>query len=65
VVEDKWLAVLRARVEDEVVRVSQALTGRVRQLAERYHAAIPDLAQEVESLAESVDAHLVAMGFAW
>ena len=36
VVEDKWLATLAAAVQGELDRVSQTLTGRIRQLAERY-----------------------------
>jgi type I restriction enzyme M protein len=35
VVDDKWLATLAAAVRGELDRVSQTLTGRVRQLAER------------------------------
>jgi type I restriction enzyme M protein len=36
VVDDKWLATLAAAVQGELDRVSQTLTGRIRQLAERY-----------------------------
>ncbi len=65
VVEDKWLAALATSVQGELDRVSQALTGRVRQLAERYAAPLPQLADEVETLAARVDEHLKKMGFAW
>jgi len=44
---------------------SQALTGRIRQLAERYATPLPKLAEEVELLAARVDEHLKKMGFAW
>jgi type I restriction enzyme M protein len=64
VVDDKWLVALHARVDGELERVSQALTARVRQLAERYLAPLPALANEVEALARQVDRHLAAMGFA-
>ena len=63
VVHDKWLAVLQARVQGELDRVSQALTGRIKQLAERYANPIPQLAAEVETLAARVDGHLKKMGF--
>ena len=36
VVDDKWLAQLSAAVQGELNRVSQTLTGRIRQLADRY-----------------------------
>ncbi len=65
VVHDKWLAVLQARVQGELDRVSQALAGRIKQLAERYATPIPQLAAEVETLAARVDEHLKKMGFVW
>ena len=64
-VEDKWLTALAASVQGELDRVSQALTGRIRQLAERYATPLPKLAEEVETLAACVDEHLKKMGFAW
>ncbi|MHB8949686.1 MAG: type I restriction-modification system subunit M [Rhodoferax sp.] len=65
VVQDKWLATLTASVQSELDRVSQALTGRIRQLAERYATPLPALGDEVEVLASRVDEHLKAMGFVW
>jgi type I restriction enzyme M protein len=65
VVEDKWLAALATSVQGELDRVSQALTGRIRQLAERYATSLPRLAEEVEVLASRVDGHLETMGFRW
>jgi len=63
-VDDKWLATLQADVQTELDRVSQALTGRIRQLAERYSTPLPALNAEVEALATKVNAHLAKMGFA-
>jgi type I restriction enzyme M protein len=65
VVDDKWLAALHAGVQGELDRVSQALTRRIRQLAERYAAPLPALAGEVETLAARVHEHLKKMGFLW
>ena len=65
VVDDKWLAALSAQVQGELDRVSQTLTGRIRQLAERYATPLPRLAEEVEALAARVDGHLKRMGFVW
>ena len=42
-------------MQGELDRVSQALTGRIRQLAERYATPLPRLAVEVETLASRVD----------
>ncbi|WP_449412084.1 type I restriction-modification system subunit M [Pandoraea soli] len=65
VVEDKWLTTIAADVQSELDRVSQALTGRIKELADRYATPLPSLTVEVEALATRVDEHLKKMGFAW
>jgi type I restriction enzyme M protein len=65
VVDDKWLATIAAAVQSELDRVSQALTGRIRQLAERYAAPLPQITTEVETLGARVDEHLKKMGAVW
>ncbi len=65
VVEDKWLATLASEVQAELNRISQALTGRIKELAERYAMPLPRLSEEVEFLSCKVDAHLKKMGFVW
>jgi len=65
VVHDKWLATLSADVQTELDRISQALTGRIKELAERYALPLPQLSKEVEALGTKVDAHLSKMGFVW
>lgn len=65
VVDDKWLAMIATAVQGELDRVSQTLTGRIRQLAERYSKPLSELADEVEVLASRVDEHLKRMGAAW
>ncbi len=65
VIDDKWLATLAAEVQNELNRVSQALTGRVKELAERYAAPLPRLSEDVEVLSGKVAAHLKRMGFSW
>jgi type I restriction enzyme M protein len=63
VVLDKWLATLTQRVQGELDRVSQTLTGRIKQLADRYATPLPRLAQEVDVLQAKVNEHLKMMGF--
>ena len=63
VVDDKWLTTLAADVQTELDRVSQALTGRIKQLAERYAEPLPQLAADVAALSARVEAHLKQMGF--
>ena len=62
VVDDKWLATLGAAVQGELDCVSQTLTARIRQLAERYETSLPQLIDEVGALAARVDEHLNTMG---
>lgn len=62
VVEHKWLAALDAAVHSELDRVSQSLTGRIKQLAERYSTPLPDLTAKVEELSAKVAEHLKKMG---
>jgi type I restriction enzyme M protein len=65
VVEDKWLAAIDKDIHGEMDRISQALTARVKELAERYETPLPKAAHEVERLSQAVEAHLQRMGFAW
>ena len=62
-VDDKWLATIAAAVQRELDSVSQTLTGRIRQLAERYAAPLPQLTGEVAALATKVSRRLERMGF--
>jgi len=65
VVDDKWLAMLATNVQSDLDRVSQALTGRIRQLADRYATPLPQLTEDVKTLSARVDEHLKKMGAVW
>lgn len=65
VVDDKWISKIAADTNGEMDRISQALTERVRTLAERYETKMPDLAKHVVDLEAKVNCHLKEMGFAW
>ena len=65
VVEDKWFANIGAAIEDEVQRLTQRLTGRVKELEERYAQPLPELDSEVEEFGAKVEAHLRKMGVDW
>jgi type I restriction enzyme M protein len=64
-VDDKWMAHLSAVVQGELNRVSQTLTGRIRELAERYATPLPQLIDDVQTLAARVNEHLKQMGASW
>ena len=64
VVNDKWLATLELAFHGEMNRISQALTQRIKQLAERYETPVSVHVQRVSELEAKVNAHLASMGFA-
>jgi type I restriction enzyme M protein len=64
-VEDKWLATIKENIDNELERVSQALTGRVKLLNERYAVPLPKLSSDMTTFSAKVDAHLKKMGFVW
>ncbi|MDX9788590.1 MAG: type I restriction-modification system subunit M [Desulfobacterales bacterium] len=63
VVDDKWLAALETAVHGEMDRINQALTSRVKELAERYETPLPQLTRRVAELEAKVSRHLERMGF--
>lgn len=65
VVDDKWMARLSAAIQGELDRVSQTLTGRIRELADRYATPLPQLSSEVDALEARVKGYLKSMGANW
>lgn len=65
VVDDKWMASIEKSVKTEMERISQRLTQRIKELAERYESALPVIYKEVSVLEDKVNKHLEKMGFVW
>lgn len=65
VIDDKWLHVVGTRIAGETDRVRQALTGRVKELSDRYAETMSDLATEADALELKVAGHLERMGLSW
>lgn len=63
VVDDKWMATLDNAIKSEMQRISQQLTQRIKELAERYETPLPEINAEVEKLEARVNAHLEKMEF--
>ncbi len=61
VVDDKWLAALDAAIHGEMDRISQTLTQRVKELAERYETPLPYMSRRVAELEAKVNGHLQTM----
>jgi type I restriction enzyme M protein len=65
VVDDKWLTTVGEAVNGELDHVSHTLTGRIRQLSERYGTTLSQLSELVVTLSIRVDKHLTTMGEKW
>jgi type I restriction enzyme M protein len=65
VVDDKWMSSIERSVKTEMERISQRLTQRIKELAERYETPLPLQTSEVADLEAKVNAHLEKMGFVW
>ena len=63
VVDAKWMASIERSVKTEMERISQRLTQRIKELAERYEIPMPQQTVEVAELEAKVKAHLAKMGF--
>lgn len=63
VIEDKWLTRIEADIQGELDRVSQRLTGRIKQLADRYATPLPEIEARVMRASERVKQHLKNMGY--
>ncbi len=64
-VTDKWLGTLARHTEHELTRLSQRLARRLADLTDRYATPLPHQQAATAALAQQVQAHLQAMGFAW
>lgn len=65
VVDDKWMTSIEKSIKSEMERISQRLTQRIKELAERYETPMPLQTKEVADLEKKVNAHLQKMGFVW
>ena len=57
------MASIERSVKTEMERISQRLTQRIKELAERYETPLPLQTNEVKLLEEKVNKHLEMMGF--
>ncbi|MDP2157408.1 MAG: N-6 DNA methylase, partial [Nitrospirota bacterium] len=58
VVDDKWMATIDKDIHTEMDRISQRLTQRIKELAERYETPLPQQTAEVSELEKKIHFHL-------
>ena len=63
VVKNKWMYILDVAVQGELKNISQTLTGRIHNLAERYASTLSQITDEVTTLSSLVNKHFKKMGF--
>jgi type I restriction enzyme M protein len=63
VVEQKWIPSIQSLIDGEMERISQRLTGRIKELIERYEAPLPDIESELKDIEKKVKNHLQKMGY--
>ncbi len=65
IVDDKWMATIAKDIHSEMDRLSQRLTGRVKELSERYEIPLSEQTRQVADCEKAVYGHLEKMGFAF
>lgn len=65
VIHDKWLTSIQTAIQTELDGISQRLTTRIKELAERYEFTLADLNAQTQTLEEKVSEHLKKMGLVW
>jgi type I restriction enzyme M protein len=61
-IEVKWYAALERSIDDEVNRIVQGLSSRVKMIGERYESTLSELESEVEEYSQKVEENLKKMG---
>ena len=65
VIEHKWKVAIQGKVDDELDRINQYLTSRLKTLVERYEYSYAALKNQCDSLEAQVESDLKLMGFDW
>ena len=64
-INHKWIPSIVGEVNSELDNISNRLTTRIKELAERYDETLGKIEEEVESYSSKVEEHLKRMGFTW
>jgi type I restriction enzyme M protein len=62
VLDDKWHATVRGRIDTEVNALTHALVARIQELGDRYAITLSELDDELKKLEAKVASHLAEMG---
>jgi type I restriction enzyme M protein len=65
VLDLKWLGTVKEAINTEMDAINQRLTGRIKEIAERYEFTLGSLDNSTKELEEKVNGHLAKMGLVW
>jgi type I restriction enzyme M protein len=65
VLDLKWLGTVKDAINTEMNAINKRLTGRIKEIVERYEFTLGSLDQATKELEEKVNAHLTKMGLVW
>lgn len=65
VVDRKWLTSIEYAMDSEASKIANTLSQRLRRLAARYSARLPDIESAVGDARRAVEQHLQDMGLTW
>jgi len=63
VVDKKWMEALKESILTELDKLSQRLTGRIKELTQCYEQTLPEVENRVKEFEGKVEEHLKKMGF--
>ncbi len=63
VVDKKWLDIIEKAIFEEMDRISQELTNRIKKLANRYETPLSKITKEMIAMSSKVNSHLEDMGY--
>lgn len=65
IIDRKWYNAIFGGIDDLYMSISNDITSRVLQLAERYEETLPELERRVSDYEAKVKSHLERMGYVW
>jgi type I restriction enzyme M protein len=65
VVDNKWLTSIKGEIQTEIDAISQRLTTRIKELADRYENKMTELERSLSEVEGRVSEHLQKMGLIW
>ena len=63
VINEKWFFTIHNLIDDEIERISNKLSGRIKELQTRYETPLEDISNNLQIFSKKINGHLKVMGF--